>query len=135
MLKKECIRRGIPMVDQSKMSYIVNLDFETIKLPPVTDILVLGKKVPQGKQGILHSFDLILPDTFELHEINDPAFPNVDAVIINKMIIAKMPIKETIDILTENVFPYVSRGETIKVNISIHIYQRDISGEIQNENP
>ena len=59
------------MMDRAKMSYTANLDFETIKLPPVTDILVLGKKVPQGKQGILHSFELILPDTFVLHEINE----------------------------------------------------------------
>ena len=122
-------------MDQSKMSYTVNLDFEAIKLPPVTDILVLGKKVPQGKQGILHSFELILPDTFALHEINDPEFPNIDAVIINKTITTKLPINKLIDILKEHVFPYVSRGETIKVNISIHIYQKNITGDIEYENP
>jgi hypothetical protein len=121
-------------MDQSRMSYTVNLDFETIKLPPVTDILVLGKKVPQGKQGILHSFELILPDTFELREINDPEFLQIDAVIVNKAILAKMPIQEVVAILKENVFPYVSRGETIKVNFSVHIYQKNIIGEIPNEN-
>jgi hypothetical protein len=121
-------------MDQPRMSYTVNLDFEVIKLPPVTDILVLGKKVPQGKQGILHSFDLILPDTFDLHELDDPAFPQLDAVIINKAILVKMPVQEVVKILKENVFPYVSRGETIKVNFGIHIYQKDIVGELPNEN-
>ncbi len=121
-------------MDQSRMSYTVNLDFEAIKLPPVTDILVLGKKVPQGKQGILHSFELILPDTFDLHEINDQAFPQIDAVIINKAILVKMPVQEVVNILKENVFPYVSRGETIKVNFGVHIYQKNIIGEIPNEN-
>jgi hypothetical protein len=121
-------------MDQPNMSYTANLDFEAIKLPPVTDILVLGKKVPQGRQGILHSFELILPDTFLMHEINDPLFPQIDAVIINKTIIKKIPLDEVIAILKENVFHYVSPGETIKVNISIHIYQKDITGEIDYEN-
>ena len=121
-------------MDQSRMSYTVNLDFEVITFPPVTDILVMGKKVPQGKQGILHSFELILPDTFALHEINDQAFPQIDAVIINKAILVKMPVQEVVNILKENIFPYVSRGETIKVNFGIHIYQKNIIGEIPNEN-
>jgi hypothetical protein len=121
-------------MDQARMSYRVNLDFEVIKLPPVTDILVLGKKVPQGKQGILHSFDLILPDTFEMFEISDPDCPHIDAVIVNKAILAKMPNQEVVTILKENVFPYVVRGETIKVNFSVHIYQENITGEIPNEN-
>jgi hypothetical protein len=121
-------------MNQMKMSYTVNLDFEVIKLPPVTDILVLGKKVLQGKQGILHSFELILPDTFELHEISDAQYPQIDAVIINKAIAMKMPIQEVIHILKENVFPYVSRGETIKVNFGVHIFQKNIIGEIGDEN-
>ena len=120
-------------MDQMKISYTVNLDFEVIKLPPVTDILVLGKKVPQGKQGILHSFELILPDTFELHEIIDENFPQIDAVIVNKAIATKMPVQEVIHILKDKVFPYVSRGETIKVNFGVHIFQKNIVGEFTSE--
>jgi hypothetical protein len=108
------------------MSYTVNLDFEAIKLPPVSDILVLGKKATQGKQGILRSFELILPDVFELYEIDDTAYPDIDAVIINKAIIAKIPLGEIMEILKQNVFPYVSRGETIKVNFNVKIFQRYI---------
>jgi hypothetical protein len=121
-------------MEQTKLSYTVNLDFEAIKLPPVTDILVLAKKVPQGKQGILQSFELILPDVFHLVEINDPSFPQIDAVIVNKAILSKIPVQEVVKILKENVFAYVSRGETIKVNFSAHVYQRNITGEITREN-
>jgi hypothetical protein len=120
-------------MERSWLNYTVNLDFEVIKLPPVTDILVLGKKVPQGKQGILHSFELILPDTFAMFEINDSEFRQIDAIIVNKTILAKMPMNEIVKILGESVFPYISQGETIKVNFSVHIYQKNITGEIPDE--
>jgi len=122
-------------MDQERISYTVNLDFESIKLPPVTDILVLGKKVPQGKHGILHSFELILPDTFEMQEVNDPAYPQIDAVIVNKAILAKISMIEVVNILRGNVFRYVSRGETIKVNFGIQVFRKNITGEIVNEDP
>lgn len=112
----------------SETSFLVNLDFETIKLPPVTDILVLGKKTPQGKLGVLHSFQLISPDVFELLEINTD--PNVEAVIVNKNLLTKIPKEQVLGILARYVFPFVCRGESVRVNFNIQIFQRNIKGEI-----
>jgi hypothetical protein len=112
----------------NETSYQINLDFEAIELPPVTDVLVLGKKTPQGKMGILHSFHLISPDVFQMLEINDEE--NVEAVIVNRNILSKIPAEEVIKVLKEYVFPYVSKGEAIKVNLSIQISYRGIKGEM-----
>jgi hypothetical protein len=121
------------MNSATETSYSVNLDFEAIKLPPVTDILILGKKNPQGKYGVLHSFELISPDVFDLIEIDDINNENVEAVIINKSILKKLPQDKIIEILAEYVFPYVMKGESIRVNFNIQIFQRNIKGEL-NEN-
>jgi hypothetical protein len=115
-------------MDKQLLSYPIDLDFEPIRLPPVTDILVLGKKTPQGKQGILQAFELILPDVFEMLEINDSTFPQIDGIIVNKAILSKIPIEEVTKVLKENVFPYICRGETIKVNFNVHIYKKGIRG-------
>jgi hypothetical protein len=121
-------------MEQTQRSYLVDLKFEVITLPPVSDILVLGKKTPQGGQGILHSFELILPDVFELIQLDEPEFPAIEAVIINKSILAKMPQAEILEILRKNVFPYVSKGETIKVDFNVQIFLKHITGEIVHEN-
>lgn len=112
----------------SETSYVVNLDFESIKLPPVTDILVLAKKTAQGKLGVLHSFQLISPDVFELVEVS--GIENVEAIIINKNILSKLSKDKVLDILSEYVFPFVSKGESIRVNFDIRIFQRNIKGEL-----
>jgi len=112
-------------------SYTIDLDFEVIKLPPVTDILVLGKKVPQGKNGILRSFDLILPDVFDLIDGSECEHENIEAVIINKSILNKLPKDKILNILREYVFPYTAKGEAIKVNFNVRIYYKNISGDIK----
>lgn len=114
----------------TEATFNVNIDFETIRLPPVTDILILGKKVPQGKFGVLHSFELISPDVFELLEIPDTVDKNVEAVIINKSILKKVPKETVIDLLSKYVFPYVVKGESLKVNFDVHIFHRNIKGEL-----
>ncbi len=110
--------------------FSVDLDFETIRLPPVEDILVLGKKVPQGKYGILHSFQLILPDVFTIIDIDDKAHENVEAVIVNRGILQKLSKEKVLSILTDYVFPYVAKGEAVKVNFNVTLFQRNIKGEI-----
>jgi len=124
---------GENKMEKTQRSYLVDLKFEVITLPPVSDILVLGRKSPQGGQGILHSFELILPDVFELIQIDEAAFPDIEAVIVNKSIEAKMPRQEILDILRKNVFPYVSKGETIKVDFEVQIFLKHITGEIVHE--
>ena len=116
------------MMNISETSFVVNLDFEAINLPPVTDILVLGRKLPQGKYGVLHSFQLISPDVFEMIETNDD--PNVEAIIINRGILKKISKEHVLKILSTSVFPYVAKGESIRVNFSIHIFQRNIKGDV-----
>jgi len=114
----------------AETSYSVNLDFEAIRLPPVSDILVLGKKVPHGKFGVLHSFELISPDAFELLEIPEDLSESVDAVIVNKSILKKMPKEKVLKILSAYVFPYASKGETLRVNFDIQIFHKNITGDI-----
>lgn len=101
--------------------YSVRLDFEAIKLPPITDILVLGCRVPQGKHGVINSLEFLAPDSFEMIEIQNDISEDVDAVIINKAILKRMSRNRIIRVLSENVFPFVSPGEAVRVNFTVSI--------------
>ena len=103
---------------KSTLKYTVDISFEEIKLPPFEEMLVLGKNSPHGKQGISKSFDLLIPNGFE---IIDTKHDNVDCVFVNKRILAKMPKEKILKILEANVFPYVSDGEIIKLDFKVKI--------------
>jgi hypothetical protein len=115
-------------MDLFEASYSVDLDFEVIKLPPVTDILVLGKRIAHGKFGVLHSFELISPDVFSLIEIDQNTSDSVEAVILNKALLKKMPEQTILSILQRHVFPFVSNGEAVKVNFNIQIFRNNVKG-------
>jgi hypothetical protein len=117
-------------MNAAETSYNVNLDFEVIKFPLVTDIMIVGKKVFQGKYGILQSFQLISPDVFELLDLPEDIQENIEAVIINKSILKKLPREKILQILCDHVFPFVVKGETLRVDFNVQIIQKNITGEI-----
>ncbi|MCG6190257.1 MULTISPECIES: hypothetical protein [Maribellus] len=107
--------------------YTVKLSFEEIRLPPFEDILILGKKCPQGRIGVFRSFDFLVPNEFESYEVEDKS---VEAVFINKRVLKKINNEKIIEILQERVFPYVSESEIIKVDFKMTIFYDFIEGEL-----
>lgn len=112
--------------DNSNIKYSINLNFEEIKLPPFQDILVLGKNSPQGKIGLFKSFELLVPNGFDIIEINDD---KVEAVFINKKILTKISSDKIIEILKSKVFQFISEGELIKVDFKVAISYTNIEIE------
>ncbi len=106
--------------------YSVQLGFEEIRLPPFEDILILGKKCPQGKIGVYKSFEFLVPNEFEFFEIDDDI---VESVFINKRILKKIDKDKIIRILEEKVFPYASECEILKIDFKLKIYYDSIEGE------
>jgi hypothetical protein len=110
---------------ETKSKLHVDLEFHAVSLPPVKDVLVLGKKYPQGKVGVMESFRFVAPDEFEMFEMSDEESV-AEAVMINKRILTRMSAGKVIDMLRKHVFPYMSAGEAINVNLDIKIHVSDI---------
>lgn len=98
--------------------YSISLSFEEITLPPFQDILVLGKHSSHGKIGLGKSFELMAPNGFEIIELEDE---RVEAVFINKKILAKIPREKIIDILKLKVFQFISEHELLKVDFKVSV--------------
>ncbi len=114
------------MKDESTGKFSVHLSFEEIRLPPFEDILILGKKCPQGKIGVYKSFELLVPNEFEAFEIEDEI---VEAIFVNKKILKKLDRDKIITILREKVFPYISESEILKVDLKLRIFYDFVEGE------
>lgn len=100
------------------LKYSINLNFEEIKLPPFQDILILGRNSPHGIIGITKSFELLTPNGFEIVTTDHE---NVEALFINKRILAKIPKEKIVEILQDKVFRFVSEGEILKVDFRVNI--------------
>ncbi len=100
------------------IKYTISLSFQEIKLPPFDEILILGKNSPHGKHGISKSFELLLPNGFEIIDVGEG---KIDAVFVNRRILAKLPKDKLIKLLRDKVFPHVSEGELLKVDLKVSI--------------
>jgi hypothetical protein len=100
------------------VKYSIDINFEQIKLPPFQDILILAKNSPQGKIGLTKSFELLLPNGFEMIEVEDDL---IEAVFVQKNILHKVSAEKVIKILREYVFPSISEGELVRVDFKVTI--------------
>lgn len=113
---------------KEKPKFNVSLAFSAIKLPPFQDILLLGRKCPHGKAGVSKCLNLLVPENFQMVEIDDPT---VEAMLVSKQVLKRMPAEKIIEILREKVFPYITVGEIIKVDFDITIYFENIEGTLE----
>lgn len=113
---KEFILERMP--ENLNKRYSVQLSFEEIKLPPFNEILVIGKKCPQGKHGLYKSFEFLVPNEYDVFEVNHEV---VEAIYINRKLLNKITKDKIISILAEKVFPYTSISEIVKVDFKLKI--------------
>jgi hypothetical protein len=96
-------------------------------LPPFEDILVLAKRCPHGKVGLSKCMNIMSIDDYEVIDIENS---HIEAIIVNKKILIKLPPEKIIKILEQNVFPYISSGEMIRVDFNIKITCKKVEGTI-----
>lgn len=113
---------------QDKGTFAVSLSFEGVSLPPFKDILLLGKKCPHGKVGVSKCLHLLAPDDFELIAVEDEA---MEAMLVHRRILKRMPAEKVIEILRKNVFPYITKNECVKVDFSVKISFDNIEGTLE----
>ncbi|NJK95110.1 MAG: hypothetical protein HC830_00170 [Bacteroidetes bacterium] len=106
------------MAECSNKRYTIQLSFEEIKLPPFDEILIIGKKCPQGKHGLYKSFEFLVPNEYDVFEVDHDI---VEAVYINRRLLNKICKDKIIDILTEKVFPFTSISEIVKVDFKLKV--------------
>lgn len=97
-------------------------------MPPFQDILLLGKKCPHGKSGVSKCLSLLEPDVFEMIELDHET---VEAMLVNKLILKRMPAEKVIEILQEKVFPYITKGEIVRVDFHVKISFDTIEGTLE----
>jgi len=57
----------------------------------------------------------------------------VEAILINKKIIKRLPAQEIIKILKDKVFPYLTTTEIVKVDFEVVVIYKDIEFDMEEQ--
>lgn len=66
--------------------------------------------------GVSKCISLLSPDDFEMIAVNHNT---VEAIIVSKKILKKMPARKVVETLSQTVFPIISQGEIVKVDFKL----------------
>lgn len=104
-------------MEERNVKTSISMSFETISLPPFRDILILTRKNTHGLYGMTKCMHILAPDGFEVYPIEDDDV--VEAVLVSKRLLKRLSIGQILDHLREYVFPEMSEGEIMKVDMRV----------------
>ena len=99
----------------------INISFESVNLPPITDIIVLGKNSNLDPSTVLHAVNVLSKGDCVLFDTHE--HPGVDAVIVSNHTLKKLKWEVIYSVLSKYVFPYIEPGEMVNVELKVIMKQ------------
>ena len=96
----------------------VNLMLSAFEIPPMRDVLVIGRKAPIGCKAAKCMADAVSPDRFIVIPINDKV---IEAILLRKALLQLMPQELLIPIIIEETKTIMHEESVIKINLAITI--------------
>ena len=98
----------------------ITMRFSEFEMPPMQDILVIGKLAPIGPEAARHMINVISPDQYEIIKIDHDS---IEAIVARKSLFTLIPHDTLIGVLVEECgkitdATVINRG---KIDIALHI--------------
>jgi len=106
-------------IDESRKAEI-SMHFSEFEMPPMQDILIVGKNAPIGPEAARRMVDILSPEQYEIVKINHEY---IEAIVLRKSLLTMLPKDKLIPIIMEEGATFANRSTIIKaqVNIILHI--------------
>jgi len=95
---------------------VIHLRCSRFELPPVRDAVVLGRRAPVGAKALFQALEDMAPGMYELIETDHPV---IEAVIIRRSEIRKIPKEKIIPLLIRRVAPFMDETDAMRVELDI----------------
>lgn len=98
----------------------INMHFSEFEMPPMQDVLIVGKRAPIGPEAARRMVDILSPEQYEIIKIEHEC---VEAVVIRKSLINILPKDKLISVIMEEGGKIANESMIIKaqINITVHV--------------
>lgn len=102
----------------------LSFSISEFEVPPMQDLLVIGKKAPIGPEAVKRMAEVLSPEQFSIIRLDHP---RVEAVLLKKNLLEMIDQKVLTGIILEEISQFVNDSMVLrgKINISISI-QREV---------
>jgi len=97
----------------------INMHLSEFEMPPMQDVLIVGKRAAIGPEAARRMVDILSPDQYIIERIDHP---NIEALVIKKSLIGMIPKEKLISLILEEGNRLADDKSIIKVQINITIH-------------
>lgn len=105
---------------EGKRKAEISMHFSEFEMPPMQDILIVGKRAPIGPEAARRMVDILSPEQYEIVRVEHP---NVEAIVIRKFLLSMIPKDKLILIIMEEGGKVANESMIIRaqINITVHV--------------
>lgn len=96
----------------------INIRLSEFEVPPIQDVLVVGKKAPIGPEAARRMVDVLSPDQYDILKIDHPF---IEAIIIRKALCRILSPEKIIKLIVEESEKIMDEDMLIKMQLDISL--------------
>ena len=97
----------------------ISIHLSEFEMPPMQDVLIVGRKAPIGPEAAKRMVDVLSPDQYEIIHIDHPT---IEAIVIRKVLLNMMPEEKLSEIILEEGERIVDASMIIKAQLTITLH-------------
>ena len=94
----------------------INMRFSEFEMPPMQDVLIVGKIAPIGPEAARRMVDILSPDQYEIVKVEHDY---VEAIVVRRSLLNMIPKEKLISIIMEEGGKIANESMIIKAQINI----------------
>jgi len=94
----------------------INMRFSEFEMPPMQDILIVGRMAPIGPEAVRRMVDVLSPDQYEIIKVEHDY---VEAIVVRRSLMNMLPKEKLISIIMEEGGKIANESMIIKAQVSI----------------
>jgi ribosomal protein L16 Arg81 hydroxylase len=94
----------------------ISMRLTEFEMPPMQDILIVGRKAPIGPEAARRMVDVLSPDQYTIEKIEHPF---IEAIVVRKSLLNMLPKEKLISLILEEGSRIANEKNIIKAQINI----------------
>ena len=106
-------------IPSRKKKYTVNMICRSAMLPPVRDVLVIGKKTPVGAKGVVEAMQAMTPGMFRHITVDHPV---IDSLLVRESDLRKIPERHLVAEILECAEGIMDESDALSIDLDVQVF-------------
>lgn len=94
----------------------ITMRLSEFEMPPMQDVLLVGKRAPIGPEAARRMVDILSPEQYEIIKVDHTA---IEAIVIRKVLLNMLPQEKLIALILEEGGKIANEAMIIKAQVNI----------------